>query len=192
MRRLVSGVREERIDRLSIDRDKVLEEALASYSRLLWVVASRHLSRADGFSEQDIEECVADVFFDLWQDFDRYDPEKGSLKSYLCAVTSHKAISRYRKATQMKVISLDDVQQFEEPSYEEVVEPDDYRDLYDAISDLPEPTREILMRRYFFEEQPSTIATRMHLPKKEVENRLYRAKVSLSRTLPAKYKEALS
>ena len=169
----------------------VFSDTISRYSRLLWVVASRHLSRAEGFSEHDIEECIADVFFDLWQNSERYDSEKGSLKSYLCMLTSRKAISRYRRATHARVISLEDLKQGEEPSFEENVDAEDYRDLYAAIAHLPEPTQEILIRRYFYREQPAVIASKMHLPKKEIENRLYRAKKSLSCSLPERYKEAL-
>lgn len=181
--RIVRGLRE---------RDEgAFAQAVLRYSRLLWVVASRHLARADGFGEHDIEECIADVFFDLWQNNERYDPEKGSLKSYLCVLTSRRAISAYRRAAQTKVVLLDDLKRDEEPWYEELVDEVDYRDLYGAISALPEPAREILVRRYFYGEQPAAIAAKMQLPKKEVENRLYRAKRSLASSLPDRFKEAL-
>ena len=175
---------------LHLRDEKAFSEAISHYSRLLWVVASKHLSKAEGFSAHDIEECVADVFFDIWQNNERYDPKKGSLKSYLCTLTSRKAISRYRKAAQTKIISLEDMKQTEELFFEERID-GEYSDLYDAIAQLPEPTREILIRRYFYGEQPAVIATKMRLPKKEVENRLYRAKKSLSCSLPDRYKEAL-
>jgi RNA polymerase sigma-70 factor (ECF subfamily) len=185
---------------LHLRDEKAFSDAISRYSRLLWAVASRHLSKADGFSAHDIEECIADVFFDLWQNNERYDPLKGSLKSYLCTLTSRKAISRYRKAAQSKIVSFEDMNQAEElsstemsseaPSVDEAIDMD-YSDLYGAIAHLPEPTREILIRRYFFEERPATIARKMRLPKKEVENRLYRARKSLSCSLPDRYKEAL-
>ena len=170
--------------------EAVFKDAISSYSRLLWVVASRHLSKTNGFSEFDIEECIADVFFELWQNIERYDPEKGSLKSYLCALTSHKAISRYRKASQTKVIPFGELRQEDEPTFEETFDTDDYSELYHAIALLPEPTREILIRRYFYEEMPAVIAAKMQLPKKEIKNRLFRAKKSLFYSLPITLKEA--
>ena len=176
---------------LRVRDEMAFSNAITCYSRLLWVVVSRHLSKAEGFTEHDIEECIADVFFDLWQNIERYDPEKGSLKSYLCTLASRKAISRYRRAAQTKVVSFEDLKQGEEPSFEEVLDVDEYSDLYSAIEHLPEPTREIIIRRYFYNERPATIAARMQLPKKEVENRLYRAKKSLSCSLSDRYKEAL-
>ncbi|MCL2807453.1 MAG: sigma-70 family RNA polymerase sigma factor [Coriobacteriia bacterium] len=177
---------------LKAREEKAFSEAIEGYSRLLWVVAGRHLSKADGFSDRDIEECIADVFFDLWRQNERYDSNKGSLKSYLCVLTSRKAISRYRKASQTKILSFEDLRPDDEPYYIEMVDGADHHSLYTAIAELPEPTREVLIRRYFYEQQPGAIAAKMHLPKKEVENRLYRAKQSLSRTLPQSLKEALS
>ena len=177
--------------------EQAFSEAIAGYSRLLWAVAGRHLSKKDGFSKQDIEECVADVFVELWRNNDRYDPEKGSLKSYLCMLASRKAIDRYRKAAhskaQAEVIALEDLRSYgvDEPFFEAEDDSIDYRDLYDAIISLPEPSREILIRRYFYQERPKAIAEKMQLPIKEIENRLYRAKRSLFRTLPFSLKEAL-
>ena len=165
--------------------------AIEQYSRLLGVVASRHLSKTAGFNEHDIEECVADVFLELWQNFEKYDPEKGSLKTYLCVLTHRKAIDRYRSKTQVKIISLEEVQQNEEPGYEDDFDIGDYNELYSAIMRLPEPTREILIRRFFFDEKPSTIAKKMNLPQKEIDNRLYRAKQSLAYSLPLRFEEVL-
>jgi len=55
--------------------------------------------------------------------------------------------------------------------------------LFAAIQSLTEPNREILMRRYFFEERPSYIAKVISLPVKEVENRLYQSKQKLRKQL---------
>ena len=176
---------------LGLRKEEAFIEAISRFSRLLWIVASRYLTRTDGFSDSDIEECIADVFLDLWQSIERYDPRKGSLKSYLYVLTSRKAISRYRKVAQAKIISFEDIPHEEEPFYEDSIDVADYRALYSAIEQLPEPTREILIRRYFFEEKPALIAEKMLLPKKEIENRLYRAKKSLFHTLSQTEIEAL-
>lgn len=62
----------------------------------------------------------------------------------------------------------------------------DYQALYDAVNALPDSTREVVLRRYFMEQKPAAIALATGLPKKEVENRLYRAKRSLAKALGAK------
>jgi RNA polymerase sigma-70 factor (ECF subfamily) len=58
-----------------------------------------------------------------------------------------------------------------------------YKELYAAIDSLTEPNKEIIMRRYFFEEKPARIAKTISLPVKEVENRLYQSKQKLRKEL---------
>lgn len=162
-------------------RDEVAFASLIeSYSRLLWTVASGYLSESAGRSVEDVEECISDVFFELWENPERYKPTKGSIKSYLCMITKNKAISMFRKKVQHNTICLEDYQQLADPEQEDSLDKTDYETLYSAIEALPEPTREILIRRYYHEEKPAVIADKMVLPKKEVENRLYRGKQTLA------------
>ena len=41
---------------------------------------------------------------------------------------------------------------------------------------LGEPDREVLVRRYYYDQKPKEIAAVLRLPVKQIENRLYRAK----------------
>jgi len=54
-----------------------------------------------------------------------------------------------------------------------------HQELYTAIDSLNEPNREIVIRRYFFEEKPACIAKAISLPTKEIENRLYQSKLKM-------------
>lgn len=162
---------------------QVFSSLIESHSLLLWTVAGRYLAKSSGFSAEDIEECVSDVFFELWKHPERYDPQKGELKTYLCTITKNKAISLYRKNIKNQTLCFVDFIQSKELQTDEPLDVPDYTALYGALSALPEPTREILVRRYFYEEKPAEIAKKMALPKKEVENRLYRGKESLSHSL---------
>ena len=51
--------------------------------------------------------------------------------------------------------------------------------LLEAMKSLAEPDREILVRRYYYNQKPKEIAVALSLPKKHVENRIYRAKQKL-------------
>lgn len=168
---------QELIERLRRRDQRAYEEIIGEYSRLLWAVAGRHLAKSAGFSTEDVEECVSEAFFRFWQHPERFDPEKASLKTYLCTITKNLAIDLFRKRSGTVAASFDDAlaQTFAQPPEE----PIDYQELYEALADLPEPSREILARRYFYEQKPAAIAEAMGIPKKEVENRLYRAKKTL-------------
>ncbi len=163
--------------------EKAFELVIDSYSKLLWVVVSSVLTR-----REDVEECVSDVFVDLWNEPKKFDPKKGSLKTFLVVKAKSKAIDKYRK--NLKNDNVLDLGEYvgvassdSGSGYDEVTEFDAYEKLYDAIRNLEEPNREILVRRFFLEEKPLKISSNMGLPIKEVENRLYRGKQQLKKAL---------
>ena len=159
--------------------EAVFESVIDRYSKLLWSIASAVLSQSG--TEQDIEECVADAFIYLWDNAQRYDPHKGKLKTWLSIVVRSKALDRYRCLQKHQTVSLDDT--FAESigitdSVENV-----NMELRDAISSLAETDREILIRRYYYEQKPKEIAVALNLSVKQVDNSLYRSKQKLRRKL---------
>ena len=52
-----------------------------------------------------------------------------------------------------------------------------------AINALGEPDREILIRRYYYEQKPKEIALAMDMSAKQVDNRLYQTKLKLREAL---------
>ena len=172
-------------DILRRDED-AFNELFHSYAKLLWTVAGGVLSFCAG-GEQDIEECVSDAFIELWRHPEKYDPTRGSLKSYLCTITKSRAIDIWRRKTKENVVSLEDY--MENEAADDRFDITDYCELYEAVRNLEEPTREIIVRRYFHDEKPVKIAKRLGLPIKEVENRLYRGKKALSESL-SEYRKA--
>lgn len=171
----------ELIEKLRRRDQRAYEAIIDEYARLLWVVAGRYLPKSAGFFAEDVEECVSDAFFQLWQYPERFDAGKGSLKTYLCTLARNRAVSAFRKQTRNSTVSLEDC--YEQLAAAQPEDPIDYQALYEAIACLSEPTREILIRRYFYEQKPAAIAEAMGRAKKDVENRLYRAKRTLSVSL---------
>ena len=85
--------------------ERVINEVIDKYSKLLWPIVSAVLKNVG--TEQDVEECIADVFIDLWEYPDKYSPERGTLKSWLCMVARCKAIDRYRVLSKHNNVPLE-------------------------------------------------------------------------------------
>ena len=159
-----------------------MNEVITKYSRLLWPIASAVLKNIG--SEQDVEECVADAFIFLWQYPDKFDPERGNLKSYLCMVVRSRAIDRYRQIARHGELPLEEaVLSVSVGMQEELMTRETKRELIAAISALGEPGREILVRRYYYNQKPREIALALGMTVKQVDNSLYRSKRQLRQSL---------
>jgi len=158
--------------------EEAIRLLMEKYSKLLWKVVDAVL--CDVGSVHDIEECVADVFIQLWQDPGKFDPGRAELKSYLCLIAKSKAIDRFRKLTRHINADLDDVTAAAPDDLEEgLILSERSERLNEAISRLDELEREILIRRYYYDQKPSQIALACGLKVKQVENSLYRIKQRL-------------
>ena len=180
--------------------EQVISIVMRKYSKLLWKVTSAILVNAS--SVQEVEECVADVFIYLWMYPEKYEWEKGKLSSWLCMVARSKAIDRYRSIIKKQEVSIEE--QYMECSnkgsmkeenynyevtfqrYGKIIEPlakiiakEEKENLLFYIETLEYFEKEILIRRYYYEQKPKEIALALDIPKKQVENCLYRTKQKL-------------
>lgn len=170
------------IARIAAGDESAIDGVINKYSRLLWHIASAVLEKSG--SVQDVEECVADVFIHLWQHPDKYDPARGSLKVWLSACARSRAIDRYRAITKRQTEPLDDnLLAWQLGLADALAAKEEHQALLSAVQALDEPDREILIRRYFYEQKPRDIALALDLPVKNVENRLYRTKLKLRETI---------
>lgn len=158
-----------------------IDVAINKYSKLVWHIAIKVL-RPVG-SPEDIEECVADVFIYLWQNHDKYNSTRGSLKTWLSTVAKSKAIDKYRQLTRENIVPLNDEVLNEAIGFTEVLSDDSKRGVLAAINALTEPDREIIIRRFYYNQKPKDIAFALGLPVKQIENRLYRSKQKLRNTI---------
>ena len=163
------------------DRDEsTYIRLIDKYSRLMWKTAWNILK--DTADAADVEDCISEVFYKLWKSPEQFDPEKGSLKNYLCRMTSNVAIDLCRKRSREKSevlnedICTDDCVDW---VLDEIMLGEEKENLYRAMETLNKRDRELISRRYFENQKPAQISTEMRMPLREVENRLYRIKGKL-------------
>lgn len=163
--------------------ERMLAFVVQKYSRLLWKIAASILINAA--SDQDVEECVADVFIYLWQYPEKYDPDKARLPSWLSVVARSKAVDRYRRIARKREISMEEIV-VENLGYAENSAADEEMEemqLQSCIDELDEKEKELIMRRYYYEQKPAEIAVALDMPKKQVENRLYYVRQKLRKMM---------
>lgn len=166
------------IDAIKAGDEQAMQKIICRYSRLLWSIVGAALSQVG--TTEDMEECVADVFIDLWEHPQKYDESRGSLKAWLSVIARNKAIDRYRQKTKIQTIPLEETmlaQMGVEPEME------NREGLQEALAELTEEEREILLRRYVYQQKPKEMAVALGLSVKQIENRLYRIKAKMRKQM---------
>ena len=178
----VSALDDKKVITAIISRDEqMFSFVIQKYSKLLWKIAASILINAA--SVQDVEECIADVFIYLWQYPEKYDSDKAKLSSWLSMIARSKAIDRYRQIIRKRELPMEEIMRISLAHAEIAVIDEEKEKLVSCISKLDEKERELIVRRYYYEQKPAEIATVLDIPKKQVENKLYYVKQKLKKMM---------
>ncbi len=162
--------------------EKVFTMVVDKYAKLLWKITAAILINSSSACE--VEECVADVFIYLWEHPEKYDPDKGKLSSWLSMLARSRAIDRFRKLRKEKEIFLDGVVMKEEAfEVSDRGENEQVEKLRECLQKLGDEERNILMRRFCYDQKVSEIALALEMKPKQVENRIYNAKAKLRKMM---------
>lgn len=135
----------------------------------------------DTGSEQDIEDCVQDVFVEAWNNIDKYDKSRGSMKTWLLILCKYKALN-IKKAL-IKKNRVVDFEELQIPSKENIEEnllfTERKDEIIEAIKSFNSIDKEVFLRRYFMSQSIEYICSNMNLSRQAVDNRLWRGKKRL-------------
>lgn len=178
----VSALNDKKIISEIINRDEqMLAFVIRKYSKILWKIAASILINAA--SVQDVEECIADVFIYLWQYPEKYDSDRATLSSWLSVIVRSKAIDRYRQIIKKRELPMEEIVA-ESLAYAEITEIDAEKEkLLSCIGELDGKEKELIIRRYYYDQKPAEIAVVLDIPKKQVENKLYYVKQKLKKMM---------
>lgn len=131
-------------------------------------------------SREDIDECVADVFADIFRRLDSTSGFDGDLKGIIAAVARNKAIDRYNAAASADTaISLEEEKISKLSSDENIQLISEQRELQtlalELIDSLGEPDRTIILQRYYCERSSRQVAAMVGLTPAAVRVRCGRA-----------------
>lgn len=169
------------------DYSKMLHTSESSAHRALFdeyyaYVFTVVLSKLYGFSREDVEECVSDVFAEVFcalSDNNRFD---GDLKGFISTVAKRCAVDSYRRLLSMSrhiPVSLDDCD-FDEMCIDMNVEENAERRqqadvLLSCIESLGEPDSTIIIMKYYFGDNSKNIAASLGMKPSAVRMRCSRA-----------------
>lgn len=173
---------DEELIRLIKDKpDEGVQAAIKCYGPLVKGV----MIKIAGYEQSvDIQEGIAQVFVRLWQYRERFDGEKGTLKSYLVAMARNEAL-RMLKAGKRHQESVDEALALDISldMTHELTRKINRKIIQDVVGELGEPDRQIFIRRYFWGERIKIIALELALEEKFVENRIYLVKKKMKKQL---------
>lgn len=190
--------------------DALYQGLMERNSRALEVLIRRHSREMSYFIRlvlegvgtlQDAEECANDLFVAAWQEINTFDPERGSLRTWLTMRAKYIALDRRRQIQRRAVAtSLDCAARMVaadgEPrtnramdmhtghaagaTTEGLLEQQERReDLRAALEALPELDRYLVYMRYFRLASAEEIAGKTGLSRHAIDTRLWRARKSL-------------
>ncbi|MBR6703893.1 MAG: sigma-70 family RNA polymerase sigma factor [Lachnospiraceae bacterium] len=156
------------------DPNSGFEKLMSEYGALAASVA-RGLLLPAGLDEADVEDCLAESLVELYRKRDGLDPEKGSLKALFCSIARHKALDKLR--SRRESVPLESLPERPDGlSLEERFAEEDLRErVLAAVKALPEPEREILLRKYYLGQSSKEIAEKLGLKPGTVDVKAHRA-----------------
>jgi len=162
-----------------------LKVMMDNYMALIYTIIFNKLSRM--YSKEDIEECVSDVFFEVFHYRSRIDLQKGSIKAFLAVVAKRKAIDMYRKNKNHHHVPIDDVSQglytAEDDVEHAILLKESNSELIDAINSLGEPDSEIILRRYYLRQSSKDISKNIGLKVNTIDKKVSRCIQKLKKLL---------
>ncbi len=186
---------------------RVLEAIIARFSREIFYFMRMILNNVG--SVQDVEECVYDLFFSVWQESDAFDPTRASFRTWLTMRAKYLALDRRRQLVRRQGISVtfstfdadqetNDTatslaeragrQQAQEAWAEDTLgamleRREEQARLRDALARLPDTDRHLIYLRYFRLATTDDIAAQTGLSRHAIDTRLWRARARLKEAL---------
>ena len=169
------------IKRLKRHDMAAFEEVVNTYKNYVGAVVRSKISAS--MEPEDVEEVVADVFFALWKQHDKLNPDKGSIKNYLGVIARNMAVNKLRNYKNTVALEEDMELQGSASPENEFLDKEARSNLTAEIALLKSPDREIFIRYHMDGESINDIASELKLNPNTVKAKLARARKKLKKQL---------
>jgi RNA polymerase sigma-70 factor (ECF subfamily) len=140
--------------------------------------------------ESDVEDILHDVFLQVWEQGDRYNPNENGLRGLLVTLARRRALDRlrrrtaYRRATERLKMDADNPLACETSTMSNQIEVNDLSELLNrVIQELPDAQKEVIDLTFFKGMSQREIAAKRRLSLGTVKTRLHLAQRKLHKSL---------
>ncbi len=131
-------------DALIAGSEAALAEAYDTYAPVVYGVAL-YVTRDRGAAE----DIVQDVFVEMWQRPERFDPQRAPLRGWLCMIARRRGIDWARRRRTQQDLSLT-AADLSLPGFEDdVLVSTEYKQVRKAVEDLPTAHRQAILLAYY-------------------------------------------
>jgi RNA polymerase sigma-70 factor (ECF subfamily) len=157
--------------RIAVGDDRALRLIYERYSPLVYGLARRVTA-----STAHAEEITQEVFVYMWQNPDRFDPDRGTLRAFLGALTHRRAVDEVRRNSRRTAREDrvgNDATNLDAPEIGADVERSQTAErVRAAVSSLPDQQREAVLLAYFGGCTFREVAARLGIPEGTAKSRL--------------------
>jgi RNA polymerase sigma-70 factor (ECF subfamily) len=164
---------EDLLRRVGAGDEEAFRELFSRYASVAHALAFRLVRQA-----QVAEEIVQEAFLAVWRNPDRYDGDRGSVRSWLMGTVHHRAVdavrreqAQRRRAEQASRLGPGVVEDPIDDLLAAIDLPRERKLVRSALGELPDEQREVIQRMYFDGLSQSQIAERTGLPLGTVKSR---------------------
>lgn len=154
-----------------------MDELLRHYGPLMRYIIAPILT-----DPREQEECLHDAAMRVWDQIGRYDPDRGSWKTWLSVLTRNTALNRARKTENHQELTPDIPAPNSNPE-DIILQKERQNRLRRAILDLSREEQALFYRKYYYLQPIAQIAAELGTTERAVEGRLYRLKKQLRNRL---------
>ncbi|MGN0620285.1 MAG: RNA polymerase sigma factor [Porcipelethomonas sp.] len=140
-------------------------------------------------SREDIEECVSDIFAEIYFNYDTKSGYQGDMKGYINTIAKRMAINKYHHLTSRlkHTAAIEEEHMAQIGSGENMEEESDNAELrcilLNKINELGEPDSTIILQRYYYDRSSREIAELLSMKSSAVRMRCKRAMSRLKNKL---------
>lgn len=135
----------ELVKSISSGDENAFEELIRCYGGLIKSIVRYHLKDISMYQE----DCINEIFLKIWQNIDKFDSKKNSLKNWIGAVAKYRSIDYKRKyCRELMTEELNEDISDKNNACQEMLKQEIYEEIYLLLSHLKENDRDIFIKHY--------------------------------------------